>query len=124
MKNKEENIDIRDAVVLFGCNKQDMMMGVVTYQGDLHNNVPKEIHLDTARGFMEVVFENGTHKKICDLDESNTKVANNIYDELKRCRKSLFNKAATSEPVRCGFYQVDEKHNLKNPCYRVDVLVI
>ena len=108
-----KDIEIRDTVVLFGKNANDLM-AVVSYEGDIGTHEPQEIHVDTEAKTLSVVFENGQEEKICDLSSENIETVNKVYAEMKAAKKEIC----------MGFYQVDSQNRLKDPSFNVDVLLI
>jgi hypothetical protein len=108
-----KDIEIKDPMVLFANNANDLL-AVISYEGTIGAHVPEEIHVDTETKTMSVLFENGQEEKICDLTRENIDVVNQFYAGLKDAKQE----------VLMGFYQVDNKHKLKNPCYNVPILVM
>jgi hypothetical protein len=108
-----KDIEIIDPLVLFGENGEDMV-GYISYEGTISQHEPQEIHIDSEKKEMSVLFENGQEEKVCDLTQENIDAVSRFYAEVK----------ATKEEVFMGFYQVDEEAKLKGCNYNVPVLIM
>lgn len=111
-----QDIDIRDAVVLFGKDVKKGLLAIVTYAGGIGAQKPLEIHVDTQLMKISVLFESGESRDICPITPENT--------DFVRAFCARRDEAGDVRPLRIGFYAVDEKHRLIDPCYDVDALVI
>lgn len=118
--NAKKEIDVKDPVVQFNVRqklKPDDLLALITYEGSIGSHLPEEVHVDTQEKKISVLFNNGHHEDIVDIDQDNIDLIN--YFLKNRAEQKI------ETPVEVAFYRVDEDAQPQaDGCYNVTAVVI
>ncbi len=116
--------DIHDTNLILGhAARPDCdIIGVITYEGDIGDVEPEEVHIDTQLKKLSVVFNDGSQKELLNLTPENVNVIDALCHDISTAQDKAGKKSLTVD-----FNQVDSKETgtkFFKRCYRVDALVM
>lgn len=119
----DDNKNIHDANFLLGHSaKPDCdVICVVSYEGDIGNSEPQEIHIDTQLKKISVIFNDGSKSDLFNLTQDNVDVIDQLCREVADANKGI------KKSLAVDFNQVDPTKTgtaFFKQCYRVNTLLI